>query len=324
MSVHAVTYDTQGCQPSRVVEVVAIPDVLSQTNAVLWLDIDGEDVAHETLLSDIFGFHPLAIEDTRNQRQRPKVEEYPGYIFTILNAVTLRDDEVDFTEVDVFVGSNYIVTVHKGAEPSIVEARRRVDDVCQIKPMSAGYLLYILLDVVVDSYFPILDDISEEIDAIGDSIFEEPRQESLQRLFTLKRGLSEMWRVVSQQRDMFMLLMRENNRLVTDEPLRYYMRDVYDHLLRIGDNINTFRETVTNVVELYMSAVSNRLNEQVNRLTIVTMGIGVLAVITGFYGMNFERTWPPFEAWWGVPYVLALIFLTVLIVLIYVRFRAQR
>jgi magnesium transporter len=269
----------------------------------------------------VFQFHPLAIEDTRNQRQRPKVEEYPGYLFTILNAVSLQGDEVTFTELDVFAGERYIVTVHMDAQPTIDEARRRVDEVCQLRPMSAAYLLYALLDVVVDSYFPILEDISDDIEEIGDAIFETPTQDSLQRLFLLKRGLSEMWRVVNQQRDMFLLLMRENSWLVTDEALRFYMRDVYDHLLRIGDNINTFRETATNTVELYMSAVSNRLNQQVNRLTIITMGIGVLAVITGFYGMNFEQTWPPFTAPWGVPFVLALILVTLLGILRFVYMR---
>lgn len=321
MSLQAAVYDLEGCQPPRVVDADAIPGLLTDANALLWVDITGTDVAYERLLREVFQFHPLAIEDTRNQRQRPKVEEYPGYLFTILNAVSLQGDEVTFTELDVFAGERYIVTVHMDAQPAIDEARRRVDEVCQLRPMSAAYLLYVLLDVVVDSYFPILEDISDDIEEIGDAIFETPTQDSLQRLFLLKRGLSEMWRVVNQQRDMFLLLMRENSWLVTDEALRFYMRDVYDHLLRIGDNINTFRETATNTVELYMSAVSNRLNQQVNRLTIITMGIGVLAVITGFYGMNFEQTWPPFTAPWGVPFVLALILVTLLGILRFVYMR---
>lgn len=324
MPIRVSVYDAVECLPPRHIDVGQIDTALKESNAVLWVDIVGVDAEAEALMRDTFQFHPLAVEDTRNQRQRPKVEEYPGILFTILNSVSLVDNDIEFTEVDLFAGSNFIVTVHLNAEPAIDEARRRADDACGIMPMSAGYLLYILLDVMVDSYFPIIETIGDEIDDIGDTIFDSPRRESLQRLFRLKRGLNEMWRVVNQQREMFILLMRENNALIREDSLRYYMRDVYDHLLRIGDHINTFRDTLTNVVEIYMSAVSNQLNQQVNRLTIITMGIGVLAVITGFYGMNFEQTWPPFSAPWGVPYVLALIALTLLVIVGYVFWRRQR
>ncbi len=324
MTVQIAVYDSVKCQPPRSISADEVAGALQQTDTVVWVDISGPDAEAEVLMRDVFNFHPLAIEDTRNQRQRPKVEEYVGYLFTILNSASLVNGDVEFTELDVFAGANFIVTVHIDAEPCIDEVRQRMDDVCTVKPIVAGYLLYILLDVVVDSYFPLLDKIGDEIDDIGDEIFEAPRQKSVARLFRLKRTLSEMWRVVNQQRDMFSLLMRENNALVRDEAVRFYMRDVYDHLLRISDHITTFRETLTNVVDLYMSAVSNRLNQQVNRLTIITMGIGIFAVITGFYGMNFEHTWPPFSAPWGVPFVLLLILATLVVILAVVYYRKQQ
>ena len=324
MAVQAAVYDSVKCQPPRPISVAEVAAALREPDQVVWVDIAGVHAEAEVLMREVFNFHPLAIEDTRNQRQRPKVEEYVGYLFTILNSVALEGEDVEFTELDVFAGDNFIVTVHMAAEPCIDEARRRVDNVCNIKPITTGYLLYILLDVVVDSYFPLLDEIGDEIEDIGDAIFEAPRQQSVQRLFRLKRTLNEMWRVANQQRDMFMLLMRENNALVRDEQLRFYMRDVYDHLLRISDHITTFRETLNNVVDLYMSAVSNRLNQQVNRLTIITMGIGVLAVVSGFYGMNFEHTWPPFSAPWGVPFVLVIMLLTLVVIFGLIYFRKQR
>jgi magnesium transporter len=324
MAVQVAVYDSVKCQPPRSIPVGEVAAALREPDQLIWVDVAGVDAEAETLMHTIFHFHPLAIEDTHNQRQRPKVEEYVGYLFTILNSASLNGEDVTFTELDVFAGDNYIVTVHMDAEPCLEEARRRVDDVCTLKPVTTGYLLYILLDVVVDSYFPLLDRIGDEIEDIGDAIFEAPRQQSVQRLFLLKRTLNEMWRVTSQQRDMFTLLMRENNALVRDDSLRFYMRDVYDHLLRISDHITTFRETLTNVVDLYMSAVSNRLNQQVNRLTIITIGTGIVAVITGFYGMNFEKTWPPFSAPWGVPFVLSLILLTLIIILSVAYVRKQR
>jgi magnesium transporter len=133
-----------------------------------------------------------------------------------------------------------------------------------------------------------------------------------------------MWRVTGQQRDMFSVMLREDHKLVGPETLRYYIRDVYDHLLRIHDTVNTFRDILSTTLDIYMSAVSNRLNTQVNRLTIITMGIGVMAVITGFYGMNFEHTWPPFEVRWGVPFVLTLMVVTTTIFMLMVYAARRR
>jgi magnesium transporter len=113
---------------------------------------------------------------------------------------------------------------------------------------------------------------------------------------------------------MFSLLTRDNSHLIKEESLRYYLRDVYDHLLRISDTVNTFRDMLSNVVDLYMSAVSNRLNIVVQRLTVITIGVGVLTVISGFYGMNFDHTWPPFAADWGVPFVLVLMVVALIVI----------
>jgi magnesium transporter len=310
-------YSTTACQPPTPAVGSALPSLLSSEGIVIWVDMTGPDPEDLKILREVFKFHPLAIEDTYNQRQRPKVEEYDDVLFGILNAIHYNNGEADFAEIDTFIGKNYLVTVHEGVTPVLEHMHHRADDACSRIPMSAGYLLYLLLDTVVDSYFPVLDSIGDEIDTIGDLIFQQPKAEALERLFKLKRTLSETWRVAGQQRDMFSVLMRENYPLIQDPALRYYLRDVYDHLLRISDHVNTFRDTLTNVVDMYMSSVSNRLNQQVNRLTIITMGIGLLGVLTGFYGMNFDITWPPHDAAWGVPFVfvmiVAIVFVTVYI-----------
>jgi magnesium transporter len=140
-------------------------------------------------------------------------------------------------------------------------------------------------------------------------------------MFVLKRSLAEIGRVSSQQRDMFSLLLREDSEYIRAKGVRYYMRDVHDHLMRIGEEVNTDRETLEGVVNLYLSSFSNRLNMTVSRLTVLTILFGAFAVLTGFYGMNFEQTWPPFSAPWGVPFVLGLmgIVLTVVLLLFYPR-----
>ena len=168
--------------------------------------------------------------------------------------------------------------------------------------------------MVVDLYFPVLDQIGDEIEDISEAIIARPRHDELNRVFRLKRALAEMWRVAGQQRDMFNVFTRLELQYIGEEIARYYMRDIYDHLLRISDTISTFRDTVSGAVDIYLSAVSNRLNIVVQRLTVITIGIGVLTVISGFFGMNFEHSWPPFDAPWGIFFALFLMVLGLVIV----------
>jgi magnesium transporter len=315
---HLTVYNAQGSR-----EVTTPPNwdaLLASTSDVIWLDIIGPHEDDIKLMRDVFHFHPLAIEDTRNQRQRPKVDEYDDHLFAILNPVMQMDgEEIAFRELDVFVGRNYIVTVHPGAEPVIEEARQRVGQTRMGMPITAGYILYVLTDLVVDRYFPILDSIGAEVEALEQSLLDKPTQELLTRLFLLKRMLAELWRVVGQQRDMFNVLSRRDLPYMDAETLQYQLRDVYDHLLRITDMTGTYRDLLTSMVDLYMSSVSNRLNRVVNRLTVVTVIVGALAVITGFYGMNFETTWPPFAAEWGVPFVMLMMAAAVTLILLLFR-----
>jgi magnesium transporter len=292
-------------------------ETLFSNGGNFWVDITGPTIEDTRLMREQFKFHPLAIEDSTNQQQRPKVEEYPNHLFMILNPVAYLDGEVIFRELDVFLGKNFIVTVHPESEPLLKEviarAERRMPGVAQ----TPDHLLYFLVDTVVDSYFPVLDAIGEEVDTISEILLEKPRQETVKRIFKLKREMTEMWRVVGLQRDMFGVLTRgDNTRALNQEPLRLYMRDVYDHVLRISDTVNTFRDTLSSMVDLYLSSASNRLNVVVQRLTVITIGTGALAVVTGFYGMNFEQTWPPFSAPWGVPFVLALMAVALAVVLL--------
>jgi magnesium transporter len=306
-------------QSSREVQKPDWDTLLANTSETIWLDIVGPIEDDLVWMRDVMKFHPLAIEDTRNQHQRPKVEEFDDHLFAILNPVVLDDDDLNFRELDVFVGTNYIVTVHPQPEPILEEARQRVGRHRVSPGISPGYLLYVMVDIVVDGYFPVLDSIGAEIEALEEGILSNPQQAALNRLFGLKRTLAELWRVVSHQRDMFNILSRRDLSYIHMEALQYHLRDVYDHLLRITDMTATYRDLLTSMVDLYMSSVSNRLNRVVNRLTVVTIVIGAMAVITGFYGMNFARTWPPFEQPWGVPFVIFLMTLAITVILILFR-----
>lgn len=296
-------FDTNGPRTGSLDE---LPALLAGDTGTVWVDLIGPDETSLQIMHDIFHFHPLAIEDTHNHRQRPKLEEYADYLFLILNPVTCVDGLPVFRELDVFTGRNFVVTVRPATEPVIEEARRRIERATPTLMMSASYLLYVLVDSVVDDFFPVLDIIEEEIESLGDVILTRADQGLLNRLFLLKTALVNMWRVVWPQREMLNMLVHHNLPYVNAEAIQHYLRDVSDHLMWIADMVSTFRDTLTGMMDLYMSAVSNRLNRVVNRLTVFTVVIGSLSVIVGFYGMNFLDTWPPFDNTWGVPFVLAL------------------
>jgi magnesium transporter len=301
-------------------KVDELPALLANTGHVVWMDALESDAEAIRVMTDVFKFHPLAIEDTNNHHQRPKLTEYDGYVFLIVNAISVtgqpdeagsRDDsveahELDFREVDMFVGRNYVVTVHLQDEPVIDEVRRRVSAMGASMPVSASYLAYVVLDTVVDGYFPIMDMIEEEIGLLEDIVLMKPRQENLTRLFEMRQMLINLWRVVWPQRDILSTLTQPHVMGSIGQDTQYYLRDVADHLLWIADMIAMYRDTLTTVIDLHMSSVSNQLNRVVNRLTVFTLVIGILTVISGFYGMNFETTWPQFGSSLGVPFVLFL------------------
>ncbi|MEZ4667149.1 MAG: magnesium/cobalt transporter CorA [Anaerolineae bacterium] len=306
---------------AREAQPAELPQLLASPDETLWADIIDCDDEEAGILRDTFHFHPVAIEDTRNHRQRPKLEEYEGYLFLIVNTVVISGLEegiedipglqthhdLNFREVDLFIGQNYVVTVHSARDTAIDRVQRRINNMGSSVQLTAGYLAYVLLDVVIDEYFPVMDMFEEEISALEDTILLRPRQEQINRLFELKHMLLHLWRVVWPERDMLGNLAQPHiYKIAGLDTNQYYIRDVADHLLWIADMINTYRDTLTSMIDLYMSSVSNRLNQVVNRLTVLTLIIGVMTVVSGFYGMNFEKTWPPFGSPLGVPFVILL------------------
>lgn len=308
-------------------------DLIGDDQVTIWVEITEPTDADVAVLQDVFHFHPLAIEDTRNHEQRPKLEEYPGYLFILVNTVTLTAQkpdlhkadgslilhDLDVDELDIFVGRNYLVTVCLLNAPVIQQVRRRVGLGASLR-VTASYLLYVLLDEVVDSYFPVMEVLEEEIGALEDRILQRPQRYMLNRLFELKRMMMALWRVVWPERDILAILMHPHNLIFgQNDSMQFYLRDVSDHLLWLSDMLATYRDMLTTMIDLYMSSVSNQLNLVVNRLTVLTLIIGVMTVISGFYGMNFEQTWPPFKEPWGVSFVLGLMIFGMAAILLLVR-----
>jgi magnesium transporter len=252
-----------------------------------WLDLTAPSAEELEQLRVLFGFHPLALEDALHFGQRPKLDGYDGYVFLVFYGA--RDSESDprepLREVQMFVSGKYLVTLHADALPALDVQLSRLDGLVL---HSEQFLLYRVFDALTDSFFPPLARIDDEIDELEAAVLAGPTDEQLQRLFAIKRTLVAMRKVVSPQRDLFARSidqLADLPGLVLDE--RDYFRDVYDHLIRISEEIDSYRDLLSSTTDLYLSTVSNRQNEVMKQLAIVGTIFLPLSFITGFFGMNF-------------------------------------
>ncbi len=253
-----------------------------------WLDLTDPSEGDVERLRELFGFHPLALEDALHFGQRPKLDAYGDYIFIVFYGARDPDpgsDEI-LREVQMFVSGKYLVTIHHDALPALDEQRSHMEGLVL---HSEQFLLYRVFDALTDSFFPPLARMDDEIDELEAAVLQGPTDEQLQRLFAMKRSLVSMRKVVTPQRDLFARSidqLAELPGLELDE--RDYFRDVYDHLIRISDLIDSYRDLLSSTTDLYLSTVSNRQNEVMKQLTIVGTIFLPLSFITGFFGMNFS------------------------------------
>ena len=252
-----------------------------------WLDLHAPVPEELAQLREIFGFHPLAMEDTEHFDQRPKLDDYGDYVFLVFYGAW-RDgaEDVDpLREVHLFISGQYLVTIHRGPLPVLDEQREQLRGGVL---HSEQFLLYRVLDALIDSFFPILGDMDDEIDDLEVGRTRSPHRRQLQRLFALKRELVAMRKVVTPQRDLFARSIdqiAELPGLKLDE--RDYFRDIYDHLIRISDLIDSYRDLLSGATDLYLSTVSNRQNDVMKQLTMIATIFLPLGFITGFFGQNF-------------------------------------
>jgi magnesium transporter len=252
-----------------------------------WLDLTAPEAAQIEQLRDLFGFHPLALEDAVHFGQRPKLDDYGDYVFIVFyGAGEAPDgDGGHLQEVQMFVSGKCLVTLHRDPLPALDEQLSRLDG--QVLH-SEQFLLYRVFDALTDSFFPPLAQMDDEIDELEAAVLAGPTDQQLQRLFALKRTLVAMRKVVTPQRDLFARSidqLADLPGLELDE--RDYFRDVYDHLIRISDLIDSYRDLLSSTTDLYLSTVSNRQNEVMKQLAIVGTIFLPLSFITGFFGMNF-------------------------------------
>jgi len=266
-----------------------ISDCLADPSNTVWLDALDPSAEEMSLLAEEFGFHPLAIEDYFTPHPRPKIDEFPGYYFIVVHSVSFapESDEIAPEEFDLFIGRNYIVTLHKSPVPLL----ERIAETWQRDPRlvtdGAGMLLYDILDGLVDSYFPILDEMEDRLDEIEDEIFAQTAPKSAERIFRLKSALLVFRRIATPVRDVLNTLLRRDQPLLSEHAITY-LRDVYDHSLRVADSIDTYRDILTGAMDAYLSVISNQLNSVMKTLTVAATVLISMQVISGIYGMNFK------------------------------------
>ncbi|MBI5567705.1 MAG: magnesium/cobalt transporter CorA [Chloroflexi bacterium] len=262
---------------------------LADPRALIWADLDGEDPgAYHPILTDIFKFHSLAIEDALLDSHSPKLNDWVEYLYVVLHAVDFDVNllDVDTHEVDFFVGKNYLVTHH--VEP--VRAIERIRTACQRDERhllrGPDYLMYEIADNIVSDFLPCVDALDEEIDRVEEEVFDRPTSGTLSRIFTLKRAVIHLRRILSPQREVLNRLARDDYAPIEDKE-RVYFRGIYDQLVRLYDINESLRDLVSGSLDMYLSVVSNRLNQVMKVLTIVTVLGLPLTFLTGFFGMNF-------------------------------------
>ena len=267
-----------------------------------WLDISDPGDADLALVADELGLHPLAVEDAQHRDQRPKIDQYEGHYFLVFYAIEgSGPGSLDLRELSIFVMQNALVTVHQGdcAARQAVEKRWREGRITTV-----GMLVHALLDAMVDGYFDVIDTYGERIDELELAVVDDRTgarlRTSLNDLFALKRDLLRLRKLVAPERDVLQVLSRGDLGFFPRQEVVYF-QDVYDHVVRVTDEIDTFRDLASNVVDANLAAVSNRLNEVMKVLTSVATILLVLTVVTSFFGQNFV-TIIPYESptlFWG-------------------------
>jgi magnesium transporter len=258
---------------------------LLASGAFFWLDLHQPTADDFQILRDAFAFHPLALEDSEHFGQRAKLDDYDDFVFLVVYGAAPDEDRL--VEVHCFYSEKWLVTVHRDDAPAFTDVRRRYEK--RSRPVEdPALLLYRIIDGLVDSFFPILEDFDDRIDELENQTFLQASDAQLQEIFTMKRLLVGMRKAVTPQRDMFASLVGGVAELpgMTPESERYF-RDIYDHLLRISDLIDTYRDLLTSSMDVFLSTVSNRLNIVMKQLAVIATIFLPLTFITGFFGQNF-------------------------------------
>ena len=302
---------------------VAIPDiseVLKKPGVFVWIDLHDPPPELLQQIQEEFGLHDLAVEDARVAHQRPKLEQYGDSIFVVLRPAIVSADRrhVELGETHFFVGPRYIVSIRHGATPSYDAIRTRCESTPGLLAKGPGYVLYAVMDFIVDQYFPVVDGLADQLESLEEEIFsDEFDRTTVERIYALKRSLVELKRAVSPLVDVCNRLMRFDLPIIPEDT-RPYFRDVYDHAIRINEQVDTLRELLTGALEAHLSLTAVNQNDAMKKLAGWAAIIAVPTMVAGIYGMNFKFM-PELE--WRYSYPTVMTATAAVCVYLYYRFK---
>lgn len=302
---------------SRVEEALPFRD----SPTVTWLNVDGvHDVEMLHEIGDLFGLHPLVLEDIASTGQRPKMEDYEEYVYVVVKMLTYDEEarHVVDEQVSLVLGPHYVISLQERAGDVFDEVRTRLRSPdARGRRLGPDYLAYRLMDATVDHYFLVLERLGDRLAEVEDDLVESPGEEILHEIYRMKRELLFLRKSVWPLREVLAGVVREESGLITDAT-RAYFRDIYDHTIQVVDTTETFRDIVAGMLDTYLSSLSNRMNEVMKVLTIIATTFIPLTFVAGVYGMNFEYM-PELSLPWAYPAVWAVMIAVSVAMLLYFR-----
>jgi magnesium transporter len=318
-TVSVISYDEGGCQEWQAkteAECVAFKD----RPATTWLSVTGlHRVELVEKIGQCYGLHPLLLEDVLNTEQRPKLEDYGDYIFVVLKTLSLDGDErLKAEQVSVVLGQSFVISFQEGASKLFEPIRERIRaGKVRIRKLGADYLAYALIDTVIDGYFAILERLGERIELLEEELVSDPTTGTIHAIHDLKRDMIFLRRSVWPLREVVSALVRADSGLIQRETAAY-LRDTYDHTIQVIDTIESYRDMVSGMIDIYLSSVSNRMNEVMKVLTVIATIFIPLTFLVGVYGMNF-RHMPELDLPWAYPALWGLMIAIVAGMVVYFR-----
>ena len=308
-------------QPHAGLSIEEINRVIVDRHCIVWVDIDTSKSEQAETLKHMTGLHPLSVEDALALNSRPKIEEYPAYLFIIIIGVRFHEETPDPYDLETFdlcffLGDNFLVTVHDGPSAAVDDVAGRIEKNPELLSRGADRLAHSIMDASVDAYFPLLDKIDEFVDTLEQRVIIQFDESALPDIFQVKRLVLSLRRHVAPEREVFNILTNRPSKLLSPES-QVYFRDIYDHVLRINDSIDSYRELLSSVLDSYLTQVSNRLGRITKGLSVIATISIPFVVLSGMWGMNFQNiplATHPHAFWWmfGIQLVVGLLLLLIL------------
>jgi magnesium transporter len=318
-SITVIDYDESKFQEK---EIKNIEDCFQfkNTPTVSWINLEGTNqVEIIKQMDEHYGLHPLVVEDICNLNQRPKVEDFPDYMYIVLQMLLYENEKIVSEQVSIVLGKNFVISIQEGKRGDVFESIRNKirNNKGKIRKMGTDYLVYKLINAVVDNYFSILEEVGEKIEFFSDELIRNPDPNTLDTIHNLKREMLILRKSVWPLREVIDNLEREDSKVIK-KTTKIYLRELYYHTVQVIDTVETYREMLSEMSDIYLSSISNKTNQIVKVLTIITTIFMPLTFLAGLYGMNFQYM-PGLHWYWGFDTLLALAAIIVVIMLLWFR-----